>query len=244
MRGGRLAAAGVNGLHDLAGMHGFGPVPIEADEPVFHASWERSIFAVMLALAGQGLFNTDAFRWARESIHPSRYLSCRYFELWLHAVEQLLAGVLDPAEIAARTEELRHGAAAVHRGSGDSGLADRLNRLLWEGASTAGAARTRRRFGVGAEVRSRNTHPDGHTRLPMYARDKRGFVEAAYPAFPLPDHQAHAPDPRTEHVYCVRFDAEELWGDSAEPGCAVHLDMWESYLESAATVSSEATEEG
>ena len=31
----------MNGVHDLGGMHGFGPVQPEANEPVFHAAWER-----------------------------------------------------------------------------------------------------------------------------------------------------------------------------------------------------------
>jgi nitrile hydratase len=29
----------VNGIHDIGGMHGFGPV--ERDEAVFHAQWEK-----------------------------------------------------------------------------------------------------------------------------------------------------------------------------------------------------------
>lgn len=30
----------MNGVHDMGGMHGFGPVQPEVDEPVFHAPWE------------------------------------------------------------------------------------------------------------------------------------------------------------------------------------------------------------
>ena len=32
-------------------------------------------------------------------------------------------------------------------------------------------------------------------------------------------------------TYSVRFTAEELWGEGGEPGCPVHVDLWERYLE-------------
>ena len=34
----------MNGVHDLGGMHGMGPIPIEKNEPAFHEPWERRIF--------------------------------------------------------------------------------------------------------------------------------------------------------------------------------------------------------
>lgn len=42
-----------------------------------------------------------------------------------------------------------------------------------------------------------------------------------------PPNVTYPPEP----VYAVRFQARELWGESAEPNSSVHLDMWESYLE-------------
>ncbi len=30
-----------NTIHDMGGMHGFGPVEAEPNEPVFHEDWER-----------------------------------------------------------------------------------------------------------------------------------------------------------------------------------------------------------
>ncbi len=211
-------------------MQQFGPVPREVDEPVFHADWERKIFSMMLGLAGQGRFNADQFRAARETIAPARYLTSRYFELWLHAVEKLLVGTIERNEIDARVEELRADPALTPVTAVDPALADRVRRQLRQGYSTAGQAPTPRRHNVGDPVRTRNVHPPGHTRLPRYARDKRGVIEALYPAFPVPDRIAHGLDPRPEHLYCVRFEAQELWGESAERGCEVYVDMWESYL--------------
>ncbi|MBA3621009.1 MAG: nitrile hydratase subunit beta [Euzebyales bacterium] len=219
----------MNSPHDVGAMQQFGAVPRETDEPVFHDDWERTIFAIMLGLAGQGRFNADHFRSARETIPPHRYLTSRYYELWLHAVERLLAGTIDTAEIDARADELRRNPSATAPTVLNPELAETLHRGLREGHSTRGEASRSRRFTVGDVVRTRNDHPAGHTRLPRYARDKAGVVEALYPAFPVPD-RADAGDYRPEHLYCVRFTGDQLWGDSAEPGCEVHLDMWESYL--------------
>ena len=63
----RPARAAVNGAHDLGGMHGFGPVVPEPDEPAFHADWERRAFALTLAMGATGEWNLDMSRFARES---------------------------------------------------------------------------------------------------------------------------------------------------------------------------------
>ena len=64
----------MNGAADMGGMHGFGPVEIEPDEPVFHADWERRIFALNNAVGASEVWSLDAFRQARESIPPQ--ISC------------------------------------------------------------------------------------------------------------------------------------------------------------------------
>jgi nitrile hydratase len=49
--------------------------------------------------------------------------------------------------------------------------------------------------------------------------------------FVLPDVAAHAGERCEQYTYNVRFDGRELWGDTTDPAAAVHLDLWESYLE-------------
>ena len=219
----------MNSPHDVGAMQQFGAVAVATDEPVFHDDWERTVFAIMLGLAGQGRYNADHFRSARETIPPHRYLASRYYELWLHAVERLLAGTIETAEIDAKVEQLRRNPSATAPRLLDPELAETLHHGLREGHSTAGDPGRPRRFAVGDTVRTRNDQPAGHTRLPRYARDKTGIVEALYPAFPVPD-RADDGDYRPEHLYCVRFTGDELWGRSAEASTEVHLDMWESYL--------------
>ncbi len=36
-----------------------------------------------------------------------------------------------------------------------------------------------------------------------------------------------------QHVYTVRFDSQELWGERASPRDIVYIDLWEEYLEPA-----------
>ncbi len=103
----------MNGAHDRGGMDGFGPVEPEADEPVFHADWERRVFALSLATGGLMPFTIDEFRYMREQIDPISYLERSYYEHWLMVLERQLleAGLVTGAEIAARETELSRGGA-------------------------------------------------------------------------------------------------------------------------------------
>ncbi len=85
------------------------------------------------------------------------------------------------------------------------------------------------RFGAGARVRARVTDPDGHTRLPGYARGHTGEVIEVRATWQLPDEAVRGVF-RAEPVYAVRFSAAELWGSGSH---SVILDLWESYLEEA-----------
>ena len=103
----------MNGIHDLGGMHGLGPIRPGPDEPVFHEDWERRMFGLMIATFGGGQFNVDEFRHAIERMDPAHYLESSYYEHWLTAVETLLVekGVLTEDELAARKAELAREAA-------------------------------------------------------------------------------------------------------------------------------------
>ena len=60
--------AGVNGIHDLGGMHGFGAVPREPSEPIFRDRWEGRVFAMVLLTSAAGLYTSDAFRFGIEVV--------------------------------------------------------------------------------------------------------------------------------------------------------------------------------
>jgi nitrile hydratase len=86
------------------------------------------------------------------------------------------------------------------------------------------------RFAPGDPVRTREMHPHGHTRLPRYARGRRGVIHRCHGIHVFPDSNAHGQGEQPQPLYSVRFEARELWGESAEPNEVVHLDLWESYL--------------
>ncbi|MYJ27072.1 MAG: nitrile hydratase subunit beta, partial [Holophagales bacterium] len=76
-----------------------------------------------------------------------------------------------------------------------------------------------------------NRHPQGHTRLPGYARDRRGVIAEVHPACVYPDTNAEGRGESPEYLYTVAFDSRELWGEEAEAGATVYIDLFEPYLE-------------
>lgn len=219
----------MNGVHDLGGMHGFGPVEQEANEPVFHARWEAAMLTIQRTLTDR-TFTIDEFRHAVERMEPDRYLASGYYERWLDGICRLLVekGVIEPSEVdrLAAAGGRRRGAARAGRRQG-SPAAD----------GTAAAEPSYRRspeqpprFAPGDHVATRNDHRPGHTRLPRYARGKHGVVVAHYGTQVFPDTNAHGLGEHAQPLYSVRFEARELWGEGAGPREAVHLDLWEQYL--------------
>jgi hypothetical protein len=97
----------MNGPHDMGGLHGMGPIPIEENEPVFHSEWEAKVFAMSFATFGN-FFPVDETRHASERMTPGDYLSSSYYERWLFALELLLTehNLLTPAEIETRIHQL------------------------------------------------------------------------------------------------------------------------------------------
>ena len=219
----------MNGAQDLGGMMGFGPVAAETDEPWFHAAWERRAFAVTLAAGATGAWNLDMSRHARESLPPAEYLAATYYEIWTKGVEKL---VVQRGLVTA--EELKAGRALTPPAPVQRVLkAEDVPATLGRGAPTDRPVEHPARFAEGDRVATRNMHPSGHTRLPRYARGKRGVVERVNGVFVFPDANAHGHGERPQWLYTVRFSGTELWGDDADPALTVSIDAWESYLEPA-----------
>jgi len=210
----------MNGIHDMGGMDGFGPVRPEPNEPVFHAAWERRLFALSQAVPFAVPYGDDHLRREIERLPPADYLRMSYYETWLHAIRSLLAerGIL-PGSAAARVPTQPPLAAA------------KVNAAIAAGATTRQPdAGLMARFLAGDGVIARNMHPVGHTRLPRYVRGKPGVVVADRGAFSFPDSNAAGEGLRPQHVYTVAFDAHTLWGDDTTAD-RVCVDLWEDYLE-------------
>ncbi len=220
----------MNGIHDLGGMHGMGPVEYEKSEPVFHQAWEGRVYAINRALNAWGKWNIDAGRHRIELLPPADYLRMSYYEKWLARNIALLVerGLVT-------REEMETGKPAPGSSMKTPPLTAAAvpSMAARRGSYLRPEAEAQARFGAGQHVRARNMNPVGHTRLPRYARGKQGTVARHHGIFVFPDTNAHFLGEQPQHLYSVCFAAQELWGDAASPRDSVYLDLWDSYLEPA-----------
>jgi hypothetical protein len=191
----------VDGVHDLGAMHGFGVVPVEVDEPLFHARWEGRVWRMLGTVMGQTTI--DRFRYTIEQMPPAEYLASSYYERWLWAIERLAAeqGLLDSSQ---RPAPVRWPSPATP---------------TWAG-----------RFRDGELVRVRNPVTSGHTRVPRYLRRHVGRVERVAFAWPNPGQSAATGTyGEPELVYTVAFAGTDLFGSAADH--TITADLAESDLE-------------
>ena len=216
----------MNGAQDLGGMHGFGPVVPEPDEPVFHADWERRAFALTLAMAMPGDWNLDMSRFARENRPPAEYLAMSYYQVWFAALETMLKqrGLVADDEIAAGHS--LHPPKPVARTLSPGDVAQVLHR----GTPTERQTKRTAKFKTGDKVRARTINPVSHTRLPRYVRGHMGTIERVIGCHVFPDSNARGAGENPQWLYTVRFEAQELWGSDADPSGQVSVDAWEPYL--------------
>ncbi len=217
----------MNGAHDLGGQMGFGPIKAEEDEPNFHARWEERAFSVTLAMGATGTWTLDASRFARESLPPADYLSSSYYEIWTKGLEKLVVGhglVTD--------EELKQGKALVPAKPLKRVLkAEDVDATLAKGAAVDRPQTQPARFKVGDAVRTKRMHPEHHTRLPRYARDVAGRIEAVHGVHVFPDTNAMGKGEQPAWLYGVAFKGTDIWGKDSDPDLTLRIDLWEPYLD-------------
>src|SRR5688572_20629038 len=204
----------MDGIHDLGGKQGYGPVRYTHNATAFHAPWEVRANSLYAHAVRRGLFNMDEYRHAIERMEPRHYLAASYYERSLTS----LATLCVEKGLATR-EELER------RAGGHFPLA---------APSAPGRANVaaRERFKPGDRVRVKDDHVPGHTRMPGYIRGKTGVVVSESPAYPYPDAHAHGVAAEDEPTYDVRFRSEDLWPQSADPAL-VFVGVFQSYLQRA-----------
>jgi nitrile hydratase beta subunit len=219
----------VNGVHDMGGMHGFGKVEPEANEPVFHAPWERRVLAMVRAMGNTGAFNIDMARFSREALPPQVYLASSYYKRWQLALENLLRqrGLVEADEFAAG--RALHPAKPVPRTLAAADYERALSHGVYDRPAPAPA-----RFKVGARVRMKNINPPTHTRLPRYVRGRFGTIEAIRGCHAFADAGSLGQSDVAHWLYAVTFESRELWGEGADPTVTVSVEAWEPYLEALA----------
>jgi len=204
----------MDGVHDLGGKQGFGPVRYASSRAAFKAAWEPRANALYSLGVRLGLINMDEYRHAIERMEPRHYLSASYYERSLTGFATLCVekGIVSQDEL----ERLAAGSFPLSLPSAEG----RLN------------AMPRESFAVGDRVRVKNEFVSGHVRMPGYIRGKTGVVVGISPPYPFPDASAYNVQSQDERTYDVRFRAEDLWPQAADPA-TVHVGVFESYLERA-----------
>src|SRR5215831_10161343 len=148
----------MNGVHDMGGMHGMGPIQYEANEPVFHAPWEGRVFALRRAMGAWQRWNIDAARYRVELVPPAEYLCLSYYARQFVAFLEMLvkSGLVTQTEI-------ESGVPAKGQPKARPALtAEKAAALVAKGVPTIRDVAAAPRFQVGQRVRARNLHPVGH----------------------------------------------------------------------------------
>ena len=201
----------MDGMHDLGGKPGFGPVRHSPKAQVFHAEWEKRVNAMYSLAVKQGVFNMDEYRHAIERMEPRHYLAAGYYGRTLTSLATLCVekGLVTRDELERRAQ----GAFPLSSASAPG----RSNRS------------DRERFKAGDRVTVRGDYVPGHHRLPAYIRGKSGVVVSESPVYPFPDAHAHGVQAADEPTYDVRFNTADLWPNAAD-AAFVHVGVFQSYL--------------
>jgi nitrile hydratase len=218
----------MDGIHDLGGKQGYGPIEVDEDESPFHHEWEGREWGIAQCARTPGI-TIDWWRHCRELIMPGDYLGRPYFDSWAQTdfSTYIEAGWISMAEVDAGKSLDKNG------DHGDPPAAMTLHQVLQEDhdhafrfdAETGEAPR----FVIGQQVMTSSHANPGHTRLPQYARGRRGTVQACNGAHVFPDLSAEGKE-IYQHCYNVMFEISELWPEAKGSNDKVYLDLWESYL--------------
>lgn len=216
----------MDGIHDLGGLEGFGPIPIATGDAAFAdiEAWEQRVWAINCHMVVEGV-TIDWFRHGIERMVPTDYLSFAYFNKWCANYLMLL---LDNGVIS--IDDVKRGTTG-DQAAGMQGptLAEVLDDVKGSNRSFATDDVNPPAFRPGERVRTLAHIRSDHTRLPRYARDVEGKILTHHGSHLLPDEGAKGRHVGA-HLYTVCFKATDLWGSDANPRDTVTLDLWEPYL--------------
>ena len=216
----------MDGIHDLGGKQGYGPIDVDAVDTPFHHDWEAREWGIAQSARTPGI-TIDWWRHCRELIVPEDYLGRPYFDSWAQTdfSTYIEAGWLTVEDIG--------NAEAKADGAYDPPAAFTLAQVLQEDRDHAfrfdAEIDVEPLFAAGQQVLTMSHGHAGHTRLPQYARGRRGTIHACNGAHVFPDLSARGVEVH-QYCYSVMFTADELWAQAGGSRDKVYLDLWESYL--------------
>ena len=200
----------MDGVHDLGGREGFGPIVDKADDKPFHADWEMRAFGMKQASAAAKSWTIDWFRHCRELTDPGRLSDAALFRPMAHDARRAAdrRGLSD-----ARRDQGAALATFAPKPSVPPQSPEAARAYVKTPRSFAVSVNTPPRFALGASVRCRLDGGSGHTRLPGYVRGRAGVIHAHHGGHVLPDASAHG-EQRGEHLYTVSFASADLWPEA------------------------------
>jgi len=218
----------MDGVHDLGGREGFGPIVGKEDDTVIHAEWEIRDFAMKQSAAAGKSWTIDWFRHCRECADPVEYLTRPYYDQW---ATTLAAQLIDEGYLT--LDEIKRGAPAFEAKPGlPPQTAETARAIVKRPRTFSVSVNTPPRFALDAAVRCRLDGAPGHTRLPQYVRGRAGIVHSHHGGHAFADEAARG-EHRGEHLYTVGFASSDLWPEAKGSADRVFVDLWESYLEPA-----------
>lgn len=215
----------MDGVHDLGGLQNFGPVATADDGRPFHADWEGRMWGINEALTSDPGWTIDWWRFVRELIEPTDYLTRPYLDQWFQVYAALLidSGIATVAEVASGKAQAPGPALGPPMRAGD------VRKALTAKTDYSRKIAAAPAFAVGDRVTASAVGNAGHTRLPRYVRGRSGVIHAHHGAHLLPDAGARGRE-QAEHLYGVVFRAADLWPEAQGSRDRIFLDLWESYL--------------
>jgi nitrile hydratase len=231
--------------HYLGGLENLGPVNL--DTRVFVSEWEKRIFGIhTVMMAASTHLNTtvptsfrETWTWASlrtgaEGMQPFEYFKYRYYEKWLMGISQFFIdrGYIATEELAELSAHYRAQPDAPLPVQANPALNDQVVRYLNRGDSGLRPLAAAPRFQVGDTVQVADPEAADHSRLPGFLRNKRGTVTEVYAGafeYFVPTGPDGLEGP--QHVYCVAFDATDIWGAAkSEPNTVICADLFDAYL--------------
>ena len=221
----------MDGIHDLGGRHGFGPIHHPDDEPVFHSDWEKTVLVMFPAMAMAGAFNLDEFRHGMEQIPPHDYITARYYEHWIDSMIHygVDRGIFDADDLERRIQYYRDNPDEELPPSSKPEMVETLKGLIASGDDYHRANDEPAKFATGDRVTVVDGPSLGHTRRAGYVRGRTGTIATLHGSYVYPDTNAMGGGEGSEYVYTVEFTGEELWGDEGA-NTTIYIDLWEPYL--------------
>jgi len=215
----------MDGIHDLGGKQGYGPVAVDHSGHVQLDHWEARMWAIAQTCKASD-WTGDWWRHITERIDPAVYLNIPYFEKWMltYSTGFITSDLCSTDEVIAG-----HPKTLVPPPSAQS-VADVLEAVRTGGRAAGWTAPSGPIFDIGQNVHTKVDIDADHTRLPAYARGRTGQIIAHHGPVPLPDLNAKGIT-QPEHLYTVVFTARTLWGAAGSDIDTVRLDLWESYLD-------------